>query len=149
MTRTGPLHLRLNETWTAALIGGGLSIPATLGGLWLSGTESELVLDAVFFGGLLAGVLATRWTDSSGSAAGFRAGLIGGLPGVVLLSEMVYAAGALEGPLWFQVIALVGTVGTVTLVLFVVSGIAGWTGGRVGNWAAQKLGFEGPPTQET
>lgn len=107
MVRIGPLPLRVTATWKYALIGGLISLPFTIGLYWLSGMGSEFSLNIVFFGGILAGYLAsTAATETVASSVGFRAGVVGGLPGLWLLVDLLEAAIAWASPLWFRVVAV-------------------------------------------
>lgn len=93
--------LRASATWTYALVGGIASIPFTVGRCWLSGAGSRFSLNAVSFGGLLAGSLASAVaTETDGSGVGFRAGVVDGPPGVWLLVDVLGAATVLPGPLY-------------------------------------------------
>ncbi len=88
----------------------------------------------MFFGGLLAGYLAKRRTGSS-DGVGVRTGLLGGLPMIWLLVDVLGAASALGGPSWFVAVGLVFTVGiltAITVVGFGLTTLAGAVSGRVG-----------------
>ena len=146
MSRTGPrftpLPDLLSDTWRYALLGGLASIPLTTVAYWQSG--SELSLSPVFLGGLLAGYLACRQTGSA-RGVGLRAGLVGGLPTLWLLREVLDAATALSGPPWFVATGLVVTVGFLLVVLFGFAALVGALGGRAGGWVAARSGREQSP----
>lgn len=133
MSRTGPL----SETWRCALLGGVASIPLTVGLYWLSGAGNELSLNMVFVGGLLAGVLAQRRSGDVGSA-GFRAGVVGGLPGLWILAGILEMAATVSGPLAFRVVAGLLVAGTFAAVMATAAGVAGFLGAKVGAWLAAK-----------
>jgi len=144
MSRTGPLPLELSDTWTYALLGGLASVPFTV--LGYAETGSELSLAPVFFGGILAGYLATRRTGTR-AGVGARAGLVGGLPGLWLLSDLLAATSALGGPTWFVAagIALaVGAAAAVALVVLGLSALCGAVGARIGGWLAGSGGRRRP-----
>lgn len=146
MARTGPLHAVPGDRWRYALLGGLASISVTTLTYWQSG--SELSLSPVFLGGLLAGYLACRETGSAGDT-GFRAGLIGGVPALWLLADVLGAASALSGPPWFVATGLVVTVGFLLVVVFGFAALVGALGGRVGGWLARRLGRGRSPTVGT
>jgi hypothetical protein len=95
----------------------------------------------VFLGGLLAGSLARRRTGSA-RGVGPRAGLVGGLPTLRLLGEVLAAASALSGPPWFVATGLVMTIGCLLVVLFGFTALVGALGGRAGGWVAARSGRE-------
>ena len=146
MVRIGPLHLRMTETWKYALIGGLASLPFTMGLYWLSGMGSELSLNMVFFGGLLAGYLTrSAATETDASSVGFRAGVIGGLPGLWLLVDLLEAAITWGSPLWFRVGAVSMLAVGFTTVLLGFAGFVGLLGAKVGGWLAKKTGAQRTP----
>jgi hypothetical protein len=133
----------LTETWKYALLGGIASVPFTVGLFWLSGTGSEFALDVVLLGGLLAGYLARAGSaDASSTSVGVRAGVVGGLPGLWLLVDVLRAASALAGPVWFQVAAVSMTVVVVTTAVLGFAGVVGVLGAKVGDWLAEKRGVQ-------
>lgn len=77
MVGLGPLREEFDERWTYGLVGGVVSIPATVA--TYAQTRSEMSLASVFFGGVLAGYLARRETGSA-EGVGIRAGLVGATP---------------------------------------------------------------------
>jgi len=145
VTRIGPLPDELTETWRYALLGGLASIPFTAFGYWQTG--SELSLAPVFFGGTLAGFLAERKTGTN-SGVGVRAGLVGGLPAVWLLVDILAVSSGLVGPSWFVasgLVLLVGVVAVVGVLAFGLSALVGAVGARVGGWIAGFGGRGHPP----
>ena len=146
MVRIGPLHLRMTETWKYALIGGIASLPLTIGLYWQSGMGSEFSLNMVFFGGLLAGYLASAAAaETDVSSVGFRAGTVGGLPGLWLLIDLLEAAIAWGSPLWFRVVAVSLLAVGFTAVLLGFAGFVGLLGAKVGGWLAKKTGVRRTP----
>lgn len=136
MPSIGPRQHESFETWRYALVGGVLSMPVTVASYWRTG--SEMSFSAVLLGGLVAAYLAERRTGTS-AGVGLRAGLVGGLPVLWVLADIVGAATALSGPTWFTA---AGTVLTgVVLVGFGVfcfglSAVVGAIGGLIGAWLA-------------
>lgn len=150
MPRSRPSSLRIAETWRYALVGGLVSIPLTGGLYWLSGAGNELSFNAVLLGGLLAGYLATRApTAVDSTAAGIRAGVIGGLPGLWLLGDVLAAATALTGPTWFRVTGIGMVVVAFSGFVFGLGALAGGVGAVVGAWLARRVGHRARPAPET
>lgn len=136
MTRIGPLPDELTDTWRYALLGGLASIPFTAFGYWQTG--SEMSIAPVFFGGILAGFLAERRTGTS-SGVGVRVGLVGGIPAVWLLVDLLAASSGLSGPSWFVasgLVLVIGAAAVVGVLAFVSAAIVGSIGARVGSWLA-------------
>lgn len=137
VTRTGPLLDELGDAWRYALVGGVVAFPLTALGYWQTG--SELSLSPVLLGGAIAGYLARRATGETNVAAGTRAGLVGALPTLWLLGDVVLAATALDGPSWFVAVgggfALVVVV-AVGLAAFGLAALLGGVGAVVGGWLA-------------
>lgn len=126
------------QTWKYALIGGLASIPLTVGFYWQSGMENEMSLNMVFFGGLLAGYLATgQLTD--GKSVGFRTGVVGGLPVLWIWFDLLRAATGPIGPVGFRMGAVMMAIAFAIFSLF-LSGIIGLLGAKVGRWIAVKTG---------
>lgn len=146
MVQIGPLLLRVTETWKYALIGGIASLPLTIGLYWQSGMGSEFSLNMVFFGGVLAGYLASApASETDCSSVGFRAGVIGGLPGLWLLVDLAEAAIAWSSPLLFRIAAVsLLAIGFTTLLLG-FAGLVGLIGAKVGGWLATKTGMQRIP----
>jgi len=146
MVRIGPLPLRVTATWKYALIGGLTSLPFTIGLYWLSGMGSEFSLNVVFFGGLLAGYLASAAAmETNSSSVGFRAGVVGGLPGLWLLMDLLEAAIAWSSPLWFRALAASMLAVGFTTVLLGFAGLVGLLGAKAGGWLARKTGAHRTP----
>jgi hypothetical protein len=137
-----PLH-QMSQQWQYALICGMLSLPFTALSYWQTG--SELSLSPVFLGGVLAGYLMTRRTGT-GRGVGARVGLVGGLPVLWVLFDILQAASALAGPSWFVASAtILTTVGTVVFG-FGLAALIGELGGKLGSWVASKRSGHSTPT---
>lgn len=146
MIRIGPSLDRLGDGWRYALVGGLASVPFTAASYWQTG--SELSVSPVFFGGLLAGYLAGRATGDR-TGVGARAGLVGALPVLWMLTDILLATSALAGPAWFvaadtALVVLMG--GVFALLCLAVAALVGAVGGRVGGWLAGVVGPRRPPT---
>lgn len=138
MSRNGSPLTNVSQRWTYAFIGGMVALPFTALGYWQTG--SELSLAPVLFGGVLAGYLARRRAGES-RGVGLRAGLVGGLPVVWVLFDVLAATSALAGPPWFVASATVITVGItagVGVFGFGLAALAGEVGARAGGWVAGK-----------
>ncbi|RDI69895.1 DUF5518 domain-containing protein [Halopelagius longus] len=149
MPKIGPVAFEVSDTWKYALLGGLASIPFTTLGYLETG--SELSLSPVLFGGLLAGYLAQRNTGTS-SGVGFRAGLVGGLPVLLVLADVLAATSGLAGPTWFVAVGIalaLGFVAVVAALVFGLSGLVGVIGGRIGGWLAGSGGRRHPPAIST
>jgi hypothetical protein len=137
----------VTETWKYALVGGIASIPLTIGLYWQSGMGSEFSLNMVFFGGLFAGYLVSAAaTETDGSSVGFRAGVVGGLPGLWLLVDLLEAAVAWSSPLWFRVVATSTLAVGFATILLAFAGFVGFLGAKVGGWLARKTGAQRTPS---
>ncbi|WP_235063414.1 DUF5518 domain-containing protein [Candidatus Halobonum tyrrellensis] len=146
MSRIGPSLGSLGDRWRYALVGGLLSVPFTTASYWQTG--SELSLSPVLFGSLLAGYLAKRKTGSA-TGVGARAGVVGGLPALWLLADVVAATSGLGGPAWFiaagTVFAVVAGIAFAILGLGLAA-LVGAVGARVGAWVAESTGPRQPPS---
>lgn len=129
-------HPHLSETWRLALVGGIGSIPLTLFLYRLSGTGSELSLNMVFVGGLVAGYLAKRGSANAGRV-GVRAGVIGAVPGLWLLFDTAVAVVGIPNPPVLEAVGVALMVGVGVGVLG-LGGLAGLIGATVGAWLATK-----------
>lgn len=135
MPETGPSPQN-GTTWKYALIGGLASLPFTTLSYWQTG--SELSLGAVLFGGILAGYLANR-AGSESSGVGARVGIVGGLPVLWVLFDVLAATSGLAGPAWFVTGATLLTIGFTIVVAVLGFGLAaliGEVGARIGGWLA-------------
>jgi hypothetical protein len=138
MDGAGSLLRSLPQRWRYALICGLLALPSTTIGYLQTG--AELVLSPVLLGGLLAGYMAERRTGES-RGVGIRVGLVGAIPVILVVFDVLGATSALSRPSWFVETATVATIGftVVTGVLgFGLAALIGEVGGRVGAWVAKK-----------
>jgi hypothetical protein len=136
MPDVGPPSTHETTPWKYALIGGGASLPFTTLSYWQTG--SELSLGAVLFGGILAGYLAKR-ADGEISGVGSRVGIVGGLPVLWVVFDVLAATGGLAGPGWFVTSATLLTIGVTTVIAVVgfgISALVGEVGTRIGCWVA-------------
>lgn len=119
--------------WKYALLGGLASLPFTTLSYWQTG--SELSLGAVVVGGILAGLLVTRaGVESTG--VGMQVGIIGGLPVLWVLVDVLAATSGLAGPVWFVAGATLLTIGFalgLALLGFAIAGLLGEVGVRIGS----------------
>ena len=136
MSDVGPPPQHGTTPWKYALIGGLASLPFTTLSYWQTG--SELSLGAVLFGGILAGYLARR-AGGETSGVGTRVGIVGGLPVLWVVFDVLAATSGLAGPAWFVTSATLLTVGctvVVAVVGFGLSALVGEVGTRIGSWVA-------------
>jgi len=129
---------QIPRLWTYGLIGGILALPFTAVSYWQTG--SELSLAPVVLGGLVAGYLATLKTGES-NGVGLRAGVIGGLPIVWMLVDILRGTSGLAGPSWFVTGATFLTIVFVTVfgvAGFGLSALVGGLGAKIGSWIAGK-----------
>ena len=118
------------------LVGGGFAMPLVVGHVWVRG-DGMIPLTMVFVGGLVAGYLAARDSAAS-SRAGFVAGCIGALPGVLLFLPAL----ADTITVWITTNAYVLTLIITPLVfasIFALAGLLGMLGGLAGEWLAGKI----------
>lgn len=134
MPEDGPFSKDISPTWKFALIGGLASLPFTTLSYWQTG--SELSFNPVFFGGVLAGYLSTRNLGTS-SSVGVRAGIIGSLPIVWMLFDILEVTSGLSGPSWFVASGTILAIGFIVLG-FGLAALVGKLGAKVGAWIARK-----------
>ncbi|MFB6122347.1 MAG: DUF5518 domain-containing protein [Haloferacaceae archaeon] len=140
MTRIGPLPV--TDTWKYALAGGLASLPWTTLLYWQS--ADRLSLAPVLFGGVVAGYLC----ESNHRRVGVRAGVVGALPTLWLLVDLLAATTAATGPAWFRVAAVglgVGAAVTAGVVAFGLSALLGVVGATAGNWLSENVGGDRTP----
>lgn len=138
MTIAGAITSYVSEKWRYGLIGGVASIPFTMATYWQTG--SNISLTPVFFGGLLAGYLAKRRLGK-GHGVGARAGLIGGLPILWMLIDLLPFIVGLPNPTWFAIVSVLAALGTAVLG-FGLAALCGEIGGRIGSWLSGRNGRE-------
>ncbi|MCO8265080.1 DUF5518 domain-containing protein [Haloferax sp. AB510] len=112
---------------------GGLVAAVFVSWSYLDG-RSAMSLTAVFFAGLVVGAVAKR-RHGTATGVGVRTGLVGGLPILWVLFDVLAFATGLSGPTWFVVagwLMVLGGVATVGLLGFGLSALLGEAGARVG-----------------
>lgn len=142
MTRTGPP----SSTRRQALLGGVVALLGTAAIYWQS--SNELSLGPILVGALVAGYLHDG-DRSSRRRLGVGVGLIGGLPAVWLLADVLGALSGLGGPPWFRVVATglgIGSILTISLLAFGLAAVTGIVGAAVGDWLSRKTGRRRSPT---
>mgnify|MGYP000282908399 CR=1 FL=1 len=137
MVRIGPLQL--TETWKYALVGGLLALPFTALEAWRS--PEDMTLGMIVLGSVLAGYLIKRRGGNS-TATGSRAALIGGLPLLWALGELLWAVPNIPNPLWFQAVG-VGMALAFGAIMLAVVAVSGALAGRFGGWLAERRGYSG------
>jgi len=137
VVQIGPLQL--TETWTYALGGGLLALPFTALNAWRS--PERITLGAVVVGSVFAGYLIRRRGGNS-TATGLRAALIGGIPALWALRELLLAVTDIPNPQWFQAVSIAMALAFGGLMVVVVAG-SGALAGRFGGWLAERRGRDG------
>ncbi|MFB6103411.1 MAG: DUF5518 domain-containing protein [Haloplanus sp.] len=80
--------------------------------------------------------------------AGVRAGLIGAVPLLWFLSELLTAASGAAGPVWFRFVAVglgIGTILVAALFGFGLAALLGALGATMGDWVSKRAGRNRPP----
>ncbi len=131
-----PSIRELDDTWKYAILGGAASLPFTAASYWQTGSKVSLV--SVLGGGLLAGYFRTRNTGTR-DHVGARAGLIGRLPILVMVFDMLRIAFESSNPLWFSVIAVLMTL-ALAVLSFGLAALVGELGAIVGSKLAKRKG---------
>ncbi|WP_245708399.1 DUF5518 domain-containing protein [Halohasta litchfieldiae] len=125
--------LSVTENWKYSLPGGVLA--AIFVALSYGDSKPSLSLGAVFFIGIVVGFLSKR-QYGSGKGTGALTGLIGSVPVVWILGQMLTATSGLSGPAWFTA---AGTIMTVFIAFcigvfgFALSALIGEAGARIGD----------------
>ncbi|EMA03138.1 DUF5518 domain-containing protein [Haloferax denitrificans] len=112
---------------------GGLVAAAFVSWSYLDG-RSAMSLTAVFFAGLVVGAVAKR-RHGTATGVGVQTGLVGGLPILWVLFDVLAFASGLSGPTWFVGagwLMVLGGVATVGLLGFGLSALLGEAGAKVG-----------------
>ncbi|AGB33000.1 hypothetical protein C488_10131 [Natrinema pellirubrum DSM 15624] len=128
-----------DESWRAGLVGGVAAVPFTTAAYLRTG--SEVTLGPVFVAGLIAGYLVAD--PPARSRAANRAGVIGALPGLWLVSDGVFfiATGMESGP---ARMAAVVVLTLFTALLFGLAVAVAAVGARVGGWLRAKTSWLRP-----
>jgi hypothetical protein len=137
VVRIGPLQL--TETWTYALVGGLLALPFTALEVWRS--PENITLGAALVGSVFAGYLIKRRGGNS-TATGVRAALIGGIPALWALNELLRAITNIPNPPWFRAVS-VGVALAFGGLMLVIVAVSGALAGRFGGWLAERRGRDG------
>jgi len=132
---------RLSMTWKYALFGGLAALPFVAASYWQTG--SHLSLNAVFWGGLLAGYMVKRRGRES-TPVGLRAGIVGSLPALWFVVEGASLVREFSQPVWFDAVQFVALLGLVVVSLL-FGAIVGALGGRLGGWLAERSGHPREP----
>lgn len=148
MPGSGLLSHKISGTWKYALVGGLASIPLTLGLYWLSGMGNDLSLNMVFFGGIVGGWLA-HGTNAERDSVGFRAGVIGALPGWWMLYDFLQYPFTISAPTVIRVLLVLLLLGMFASIFIVVAGAIGFFGARVGGWLATNIGRKRTPVDSS
>jgi hypothetical protein len=135
------LQFELSTTWKCALVGG--LVPAAFTVTEVLESASDITFHGLLLGGVVAGYLVKRH-GGTGTAAGARAGLVGGVPALWSLKELLVAIPTIPNPLWFQVVA-VGMALVVGVVLLGLPMAVGALAGRFGGWLAERQGHPRVP----
>ncbi|MDS0284515.1 DUF5518 domain-containing protein [Haloarcula onubensis] len=134
-----PLQLNIPKTWKFALLGGLLAFPFTAFEAWQS--PENIMLEMVLVGSALAGYFVKRHGGNS-TATGVRAALVGGLPSLWVLGELLLTIPTISNPLWFGVVS-VAMVLVLGVVLMGIVAVFGGLAGRFGGWLAERRGHGG------
>ena len=134
--------LPADERWRVAIVCGLLALPLTTLSYWKTG--SEIGLWPIVFGGVLAGY----WFEGPAaerSRVGVRAGLVGALPVVWLLVDLLWfihveLGGTAQSRLLQSAVAVVGVAG-----ILVIAVVAAMIGARIGGWLRGKVECYCPP----
>ncbi|MFU1779983.1 DUF5518 domain-containing protein [Haloarcula japonica] len=137
-----PLQFELSKTWKYALIGGVVPALFTLADVLRS--SSDITFQGVVLGGVVAGYLVKRHGET-GTAAGVRVGLIGGIPALWSLKEAFLIVPTIPNPLWFQIVS-VGIVMSIGALIVALPMLCGSLAGRFGGWLAERQGHPRVPT---
>lgn len=126
MTPT-PTTRSVPQVWRIAILGTIASVPATVVVNWLPDSEATVGGGVMMIGAMIAGALAvSRSVDPS--AAGFRAGILGGI--VAILTFVGTEALAVTWSLSRLVFFTIAGVG-ILCISPVFGLVSGWVGGRV------------------
>ena len=137
-----PLQRLRSPAWRLALLAGLASIPVTLVLNWQDPT-GPWDASAVALAALVAGYLAKR-RGLKGSTVGFRTGVVGAVPVLWSVADVVAFVLGLTQPAWFtavQLTVLALLIPVLTGLVAVVGAIAGMAGG----WLAEGRGHPRRP----
>lgn len=138
-----PSRIRtISSEWRFALIGAFITLPVTVIVNWFPNSEANLAGGIGIIGAFIAGfIAATRSVEPD--AAGFRAGLLGGIVGVltpiVAGVSIVIENTAVAWPSPSRTVFFVGA----GAVLLCIAPVFGLVCGRVGGWTATTVAKRG------
>lgn len=129
-----------DETWKYAIIIGLASTPFTTIRYWRSLNGYSHPVVPVLFAGLLGGALAHR-REMDERRLGVRIGVVGALPALWPVLDLLVFIFGLTQPRWFRVIQIM------LLVVFIVLlaglfGLVGMVGAILGNWLTTRVRSE-------
>lgn len=117
----------LPQVWRIAILGTIASVPATVVVNWLPNSEATVGGGAMMIGAMIAGALAVSRSVES-SAAGLRAGILGGIVAILtFVGTEALAVTWSPSRLMFFIIAGVG----ILCISPVFGLVSGWVGGRI------------------
>jgi hypothetical protein len=127
-----PRTHRISQVWRAAILGTMAALPATALINWLPNSEATVGGGVMVIGSLIAGAVAANGSVEP-SAAGLRAGLLGGLSAVAvfILTEATTVPWSLNTIVFFLI---------AVVMLLCVSPVFGLVSGRIGGWIANTVG---------
>ncbi|WP_202935030.1 DUF5518 domain-containing protein [Halorussus amylolyticus] len=128
MKNRANIRSSVTEKWRYSVPGGILA--AVFVALSYSDDGSTVSLGAVFFVGILVGVLSKRHYGTS-KGTGVLTGLVGAVPVVWMLGQMLTDVSGLSGPAWFTATATIMTLFVVAFG-FALSAVVGEVGARIG-----------------
>jgi hypothetical protein len=120
------------ETQRYGVIGGLLAAPVTAISYWQTGSEVSFV--PIFLIALVTGYVAKRRSVYD-RGIGARVGVVGGLPVLWAVYNLVGPVLGLANPPWFTVVS-VALLGGFTLLALGVAVVLGEVAARVGHWLA-------------
>ena len=132
MKKTTTTLSSATENWKYSIPGGILS--AFLVALSYVDSKPDMSIGAVFFIGIIVGFLSKRHYGTS-KGTGVLTGLLGAVPVIWILGQMLTATSGLSGPAWFTA---TGTIMTILVAVFVgafgftLSAVLGEVGARIG-----------------
>jgi len=130
-------RLRSSPTWRFALVAGLVSIPLTLVLNWQN-PSGPWDASAVALAALVAGYLAKR-RGLNGSTVGFRTGVVGAVPVLWSVADVVPHVLGLTQPTWFTAVQLTVLILAVPVLVGLVA-VVGALAGLIGGWLAERGG---------